>query len=201
MASNPLPSQGKRKPGTVGKGTNVEIAILDETGNLLPVGSFGEVCIRGLNVTKGYHNNPEANKSTYTSEGWFRTGDQGFLDEEGYLQLTGRIKELINRGGEKISPLEIDSVLLRHEAIGEAVSFAVPDAKYGEEVNAAVVIKSDAEGKKVEIGEKEIQDFCKKFLAEFKVPKKIFFADQLPRTATGKIQRRHVATHFLSLNK
>ncbi len=141
MTSNPLPP-GIRKPGSVGQGTNVDVAIMDEAGNLLPAGSPGEVVVRGPNVTRGYHNNPEANAQAFTN-GWFRTGDRGVLDD-GYLTLIGRIKELINRGGEKISPLEIDSVLLAHPAVAEAAAFGAPDVKYGEEVQAAVVLKAEA---------------------------------------------------------
>jgi oxalate---CoA ligase len=189
MSSNPLPANGARKPGSVGRGTGVEIAILDEKGNVLPRGQQGEVSIRGENVMHGYRNNPEANASSFTN-GYFRTGDQGVLDADGYLTLTGRLKELINRGGEKISPLEVDAVLLEHPAVAEAVCFAVPDPKYGEEVHGAVVLKGAAKAD-------DIVAFCRDRLADFKVPKKIHIADALPRTATGKIQRRHVAAHFL----
>lgn len=192
MTSNPLPAHGPHKPGSVGKATGIELAILSTDGKLLPSGQQGEVCIRGPNVTKGYRNNPEANKTGFEF-GWFHTGDQGIVDEEGYLSLTGRIKELINRGGEKISPVEVDEVLLSHPAVSEAVSFAAPDEKYGEEVNAAIVLYPNQEAT-----EKDIVDFVKKNLAAFKIPKKVFFADSLPRTATGKIQRRFVAEHFLS---
>jgi oxalate---CoA ligase len=188
MASNPLPP-GPRKPGFVGKGTGVGIAILDQQGTILPPGTQGEVCIRGNNVMHGYLNNPEANQSAFCN-GYFRTGDQGVLDENGYLMLTGRLKELINRGGEKISPLEVDAALLEHPAVAEAVTFAAPDAKYGEEVHAAVVLKGKATPP-------EIQAFCKTRLADFKVPKVIHITQAVPRTATGKIQRRHVAAHFL----
>jgi acyl-CoA synthetase (AMP-forming)/AMP-acid ligase II len=188
MASNPLPP-GHRKAGTVGLGTGVEIAILDEAGRPLPAGQRGEVSIRGRNVMHGYRNNPEANASAF-SNGFFRTGDQGFLDSDGFLTLTGRIKELINRGGEKIAPFEVDAVLLEHPAVSEGICFGVPDAKYGEEVHAAVVLRSAA-------GAEEIRKFCADRLADFKVPKTIYIADALPRTATGKIQRRNVAAHFL----
>jgi oxalate---CoA ligase len=187
MASNPLPP-GTRKPGTVGPGTGVEIAILDEQGEFVPRGTAGEVSIRGRNVMQGYHNNPEANSKAFAN-GYFRTGDQGVLDEGGYLTLTGRLKELINRGGEKISPIEVDGVLLEHPAVAEAVCFAVPDPKYGEEVHAAVVLKGSATAE-------EIRRFCLDRLADFKVPKQLYITDHLPRTATGKIQRRNVATHF-----
>eukprot|EP01120_Amphizonella_sp_Union-15-10_P015339 TRINITY_DN787_c0_g1_i1.p1 TRINITY_DN787_c0_g1~~TRINITY_DN787_c0_g1_i1.p1 ORF type:complete len:511 (-),score=57.46 TRINITY_DN787_c0_g1_i1:32-1564(-) len=197
MSSNPLPNNGPRKPGSVGKGTNVEIAILDiDKNDLLPLGSTGEVCIRGKNVTAGYHNRPDANATSFTPDGWFRTGDQGFLDSDGYLTLTGRIKELINRGGEKISPIEIDSQFLLHEAVAEAVTFAIPDEKYGEEVNAAVVLKP---GK--EVTEDQLKLFLKTKLSEFKVPKKIFVVNEIPKTATGKVQRRIVREHFLKSDK
>jgi acyl-CoA synthetase (AMP-forming)/AMP-acid ligase II len=188
MASNPLPP-APRKPGSVGKGTGVDIVILDEQGQILPAGMQGEVAIRGANVMRGYLNNPEANAASFCN-GYFRTGDQGVVDENGYLMLTGRLKELINRGGEKISPLEVDAALLEHPAVAEAVSFAAPDAKYGEEVHAAVVLKATATPA-------EIQAHCLRRLADFKVPKVIHIAQSVPRTATGKIQRRHVAAHFL----
>jgi oxalate---CoA ligase len=189
MTSNPLPP-GARKPGTVGRGTNVDVGIMDEAGNLLPTGAPGEVVVRGPNVTRGYHNNPEANAASFTG-GWFRTGDRGVLDADGYLTLVGRIKELINRGGEKISPLEVDAVLLSHPAVQEAATFGAPDAKYGEEVHAAVVLKAEAT---VE----ELQAYCQERLAGFKVPKVIYLVKELPRTATGKVQRRHVAAAFLN---
>ena len=188
MASSPLPP-AVRKPGFVGKGTGVDIVIRDHQGNPLPAGKQGEVTIRGDNVMNGYLNNPEANATAFW-HGYFRTGDQGVLDENGYLMLTGRLKELINRGGEKISPLEVDAALLEHPAVAEAVSFAAPDAKYGEEVHAAVVLKGAATPA-------EIQAHCLKRLADFKVPKVIHITEVVPRTATGKIQRRHVAAHFL----
>jgi acyl-CoA synthetase (AMP-forming)/AMP-acid ligase II len=187
MASNPLPPAA-RKPGTVGRGTGVEVAILDEQGNLLPPGRQGEVAVRGANVMRGYHNNGEANVGAFTN-GYFRTGDQGRLDADGYLTLTGRLKELINRGGEKISPLEVDAALLEHPAVAEAVCFALPDLKYGEEVHAAVVLRAEATAQ-------DLQAFCRQRLADFKVPKAIYITEQVPRTATGKIQRRHVAAHF-----
>jgi acyl-CoA synthetase (AMP-forming)/AMP-acid ligase II len=184
MASNPLPP-GERRPGSVGCGTGVQVAVMDEHGALLPAGSQGEVVIQGPNVTRGYHNNPEANAAAFTN-GWFRTGDQGVLDSNGYLTLVGRLKELINRGGEKISPREIDEVLLTHPAVAEAVSFAVPDTKYGEEVAAAAVLRAAATAA-------ELTAYCRERLAAFKVPKTIYIVTQIPRTATGKVQRRNVA--------
>jgi len=184
MASNPLPPAA-RKPGSVGCGTNVEIAILDEAGKQLPSQTVGEVSIKGPNVFAGYEGNPQANAEAF-SNGWFRTGDHGQLDGEGYLTLVGRIKELINRGGEKISPREIDEALLAHPAVAEACCFGIPDRVYGEGVAAAVVLKNAAT-------EKELIDHCRARLAEFKCPKTIYIMETIPRTATGKIQRRNVA--------
>ena len=186
MASNPQPPHS-RKPGSVGPGTGVQIGIMDEAGNLLKSGERGEVVIKGPNVVDGYENNPEANEKSYTN-GWFRTGDQGILDEEGYLILTGRLKEMINRGGEKIGPREIDEVLLTHPGVAEAIAFGVPHAGWGEEVAAAVVAK---EG--VTLTEADLQSFCKERLADFKRPKKFYIITTIPRTATGKIQRGAVA--------
>jgi len=188
MSSNPQPPAA-RKPGSVGQGTGVGIGIMDEAGNLLPTGQPGEVVIQGPNVVAGYENNPEANLKSFTN-GWFRTGDQGILDGEGYLTLTGRLKEMINRGGEKIGPREIDEVLLKHPAVAEAVAFGVPHPTWGEEVAAAIVLR---EGSGTSSGEPEILAFCKERLADFKCPKKIYITTAIPRTATGKIQRGAVA--------
>ncbi|RCV14833.1 hypothetical protein SEVIR_3G011600v4 [Setaria viridis] len=191
MTSNPLPEDGPRKPGSVGRPVGQEMAILDEEGARVAAGKPGEVCVRGANVTAGYKGNPEANEAAFRF-GWFHTGDIGVVDEEGYLHLVGRIKELINRGGEKISPIEVDAVLLDHPAVKQAVSFGVPDDKYGEEINCAVIPR---EG--LVIGEDDVVAHCRKNLASFKVPKKVFVTDDLPKTATGKIQRRIVAQHFV----
>lgn len=180
MASNPLPP-APRKPGSVGVGVGVDVAIMDEAGALLPRGATGEVVVRGGNVVDGYENNPEANAAAFV-DGWFRTGDQGYLDADGYLVLTGRIKELINRGGEKISPLEIDDALLRHPAVAEALAFAAPHRTLGEEVHAAVVLRAPVE-------ERELREHCARLLADFKVPRQIHILEALPRGATGKLQR------------
>lgn len=184
MASNPLPP-GDRRPGTVGVGTGIRIGVMDDGGKLLAVHEHGEVVIQGPSVIDGYANNPEANAQSFT-DGWFRTGDQGFLDADSYLSLVGRLKEMINRGGEKIAPREIDDVLLQHPAVGEAVAFGSPHPAWGEEVAAAVVLKGDAT-------EKELIAFARERLADYKVPKKLYIVEQIPRTATGKIQRRAVA--------
>ena len=194
MASNPLPPAA-RKPGSVGPGTGVEISIRDESGKPLESGKAGEVCIKGPNVIREYENNPEATAKSFFGD-WFRTGDQGVLDADGYLHLTGRIKELINRGGEKISPREIDEVLLAHPAIAEAVCFGLPHPTWGEEVAAAVVLKPEAQA-----GEPEILKHCRERLAEFKCPKKVHIVQQIPRTATGKIQRLNVAASFTGASK
>ncbi len=192
VASNPLPPLA-HKPGTVGRGTAVEIAIIDETGRPMGANTAGEVAIRGANVMHGYRNNPEANAAAFI-DGWFRTGDNGVLDGDGYLSLIGRIKELINRGGEKISPAEVDAALLDHPAVAEAAAFGVPDSKYGEEVWAVVVLKSAATADQLEA-------HCRSLLADFKVPKAIHIVSELPKTATGKIQRRDLAALFKAASK
>ncbi len=182
MASNPLPP-AKRYPGSVGRAAGPEIAIMDEADTLQPPGELGEVVIRGRDVTAGYENNPEANAKAFTN-GWFRTGDQGFLDEEGYLRLTGRLKELINRGGEKISPIEVDVVLMDHPAVAQCLTFAMPHAMLGEEVAAAIVLAEGASAK-----DHELRAFVSERLAPFKVPRKFVFLDEIPKGATGKLQR------------
>jgi acyl-CoA synthetase (AMP-forming)/AMP-acid ligase II len=191
MSSNPLPP-GARLPGSVGRGTDVRISIMDAEGKHLPTGERGEVVIQGPNVIRGYENNPEANASSFV-DGWFRTGDQGVLDGDGYLTLVGRLKELINRGGEKISPREIDEVLLGHPAIAEAVAFGVAHPTWGEEVAAAVVLKPDAG---TATSAADLLAHCKGSLSAFKCPKQIHITETIPRTATGKIQRRIVAEAF-----
>jgi acyl-CoA synthetase (AMP-forming)/AMP-acid ligase II len=181
MCSNPL--AGPRKPGKVGKAAGPEVAIMGDDGAMLPPGEIGEVVIRGPNVTKGYEANPEANAKAFTN-GWFRTGDQGLFDQDGFLLLTGRLKELINRGGEKVSPLEVDGVLSAHPAVAQALTFAIPHAKLGEEVGAAVVLRDGAE-----LTERELRDFASKQLADFKVPRKVIFVPEIPKGATGKLMR------------
>jgi len=155
VSSNPLPP-GVSKVGSVGLPTGVEVSILNERGSKVPRGIRGEVAIRGSSVTHAYCDNPEANAAAFTA-GWFRTGDEGLLDEEGFLTITGRLKEIINRGGEKISPFEVDAVLLQHPAVAQALCFGVPDAKYGEEVHAAVVLRGEAT-------ESELIEFCQERL-------------------------------------
>ncbi|KAF9738777.1 hypothetical protein PMIN06_010508 [Paraphaeosphaeria minitans] len=195
MTSNPLPP-GKRQPGSVGLGQGVEIKILDDAGNEVAQGKEAEICIRGENVTKGYLNNPAANASSFTKSGFFRTGDQGKQDPDGYVIITGRIKELINKGGEKISPIELDNVVAQNPAVSEAVSFALEDEMFGQDVGLAVVVK---EGQKLNAG--ELKAWMTERVAKFKLPKKIFFTDIMPKTATGKIQRRLVAEAMLKKEK
>jgi len=184
IASNPLPP-APREPGSVGLGTGVEVAVLDASGTSPAAGTAGQVAIRGPNVIDGYAANPQANAESFV-DGWFLTGDQGVLDERGYLTLIGRIKELINRGGEKISPREIDEVLLRHPAVAEAVAFGAPHPTLGEEVAAAVMLRADA-------SERDLLAHCREHLAAFKVPRKLHVVEAIPLTATGKVQRRRVA--------
>jgi acyl-CoA synthetase (AMP-forming)/AMP-acid ligase II/acyl carrier protein len=186
IASNPLPPE-ERKSGSVGKATGVEIAIIGEEGSLLPAGTSGEIVIRGPSVTRGYEENPQANQAAFLNT-WFRTGDRGMLDESGYLFIKGRIKEMINRGGEKISPLEVDEVLLSHPSIQQAVTFAVKDVLLGEDVAAGVVVKTGTS-----VTEREMREFVAERLAYFKVPRNILFLDELPKGPTGKIQRLGLA--------
>ncbi|KAM0129592.1 hypothetical protein ACHAQE_005472 [Botrytis cinerea] len=195
MTSNPLPP-GKRQPGSVGIGQGVEVRILDGEGKEVPIGSEGEISIRGENVTKGYLNNEKANKESFTKDGFFRTGDQGKMDKDRYVFITGRIKELINKGGEKISPIELDNVLARHPAVSEAVSFAIPDEMYGQDVGVAIVLKPDQK-----LTASELKQWVADKVAKFKVPKQVYFSDVMPKTATGKIQRRIVADTMLKQPK
>ena len=206
MTSNPLPP-AKRYPGSVGIGQGVEVKILDQAGKEVPQGSEAEICIRGENVTQGYLNNPEANNTSFTSGGLFRTGDQGKKDQNGYVIITGRIRELINKGGEKISPVEIDNAVAQHPAVGEAVCFAIEDEIYGQDVGLAVILRN---GKA--LSPDELQNWIATKVAKFKVPKQvsrhvtlrmrllilqIFFTNSMPKTATGKVQRRQVAAAML----
>ncbi|SDA49760.1 acyl--CoA ligase [Mesorhizobium qingshengii] len=182
MASNRLPP-GLRKPGSVGAAAGPEVAVMAPDGRLLEAGETGEIVIRGPNVTAGYEKNPDANATAF-AHGWFHTGDQGVLDEDGYLRVTGRLKEIINRGGEKISPLEVDDVLMDHPAVAQVVTFAMPHDKLGEDVAAAVVLR---EGMTATEG--DIRSHAATRLADFKVPRKILILDEIPKGATGKLQR------------
>jgi len=182
MASNALPPR-PRKPGTVGPSAGPEIRVVDTTGETVPPGTPGEIVIRGPNVMTAYENNPTANADAFYGD-WFRTGDQGTMDADGYVTITGRLKEIINRGGEKISPREVDEIMMAHPAVHQWVTFGMPHAMLGEEVAAAVVLKQGAQA-----SDSELRDFAKVKLADFKVPKKILILQEIPVGATGKLQR------------
>ena len=189
MTSNPLPPK-QQKAGFVGLPAGPEVCIMNENGEVLNQGDEGEVCIKGENVTLGYDNNEEANKTSFTN-GWFRTGDQGYFDNEGYLKISGRLKEIINKGGEKISPLEVDNVLMDHPLIDQAVCFGYEDKMLGENIASAIIIKNG------EIcSENDVLEYAKEKLAKFKIPKKIFFVEEIPKGATGKLQRNVLAKKF-----
>lgn len=179
MTSNPLPHKGKRQPGSVGVGQGVEIKILNEQGEEVAQGKEAEICIKGENVTKGYLNNPSANATAFHKNGFFRTGDQGKKDPDGYVIITGRIKELINKGGEKISPIELDNVISQHPAVSEAVSFAIEDEMYGQDIGVAVVPK---EGQSVT--PEDIRKYMVEKVAKFKVPKKVCSVDGRTTSST-----------------
>ena len=182
MTSNHLPP-GKRRATKAGFAAGPEVAIMGNKNHILERGQIGEIVIRGKNVTKGYLSNPKANNDSFI-EGWFRTGDQGFFDEEDFLQLTGRIKEIINKGGEKIAPLEIDDTIMLHESVFQAITFPIIHKKLGEEVAAAIVLKT-----KHQLTEQELKEFLRTKLAPFKIPQTIIFLDEIPKGKTGKLQR------------
>jgi len=182
IASNPLPPR-VRKDGTVGIAAGPEVAVLDANGEPVSAGVRGEVAIRGVNVTRGYLRNPDANSAAFT-DGWLRTGDEGVIDEDGYLTLLGRLKEVINRGGEKISPLEVDAALMAHPAVEQAITFPAPHTSLGEEVAAAVVLRPA-----MKVSERQLREFVGTRLAHFKVPKRVIFVDSIPLGPTGKPQR------------
>jgi len=190
MTSNPLPPR-HRKPGSVGVGTGMRISIMDEQGNHLDSGQRGEVVIQGTNVFRGYENNPEANAKAFVN-GWFRTGDQGYLDEDCYLHLTGRIKDIIIRGGENIAPHEVDEVLLKHPSIADAVTFGFMHPTLGEEVAAAVVLHEPAS-----LTESSLLKYCCEHMPEYKAPKKIYFVESIPTTGSGKVRRQAMASALM----
>ncbi|MGB5381698.1 MAG: AMP-binding protein [Acidimicrobiia bacterium] len=183
MASNPLPP-GVRKPGSVGPAAGPQVAIMSESGEILPSGEEGEIVISGPNVMDGYAANPAANAEAF-EDGWFRTGDLGWIDSDGYVSISGRKKEIINRGGETISPREIDEALLDHPSVMQVLAFAVPDRRLGEQVAAAVVVDPAAG----EVSEHDIRRFAQLKLSDAKVPRRIVFLDEIPKGPTGKLQR------------
>jgi acyl-CoA synthetase (AMP-forming)/AMP-acid ligase II len=186
MTSNPMPP-GRREPGSVGVEAGASVRVVDTRWMDVPIGSTGEVIIAGPGVTPGYLGDEQANAASFR-DGWFRTGDQGVL-RDGYLYLRGRLKEMIIRGGENISPAEIDEVLLSHPSVSEAVCFGVDDEKYGQRVEAAVVLSAP-------VTEPELRAHCRRSLAAFKIPQRIRLVEAIPRTPTGKVQRRLVAAEF-----
>jgi acyl-CoA synthetase (AMP-forming)/AMP-acid ligase II len=187
IACNPLPP-GRRKAGAVGLPIDLSVALMDESGHLLPSDATGEVVVRGASVTAGYDNDEAANRAAFV-DGWFRTGDLGFFDGDGYLVLTGRSKEIINRGGEKVTPWEVDEALLEHPAVAEAVTFALPHPTLGEDVGAAVVLRPQ-----MTAAPKDIRQFVIGRIADFKVPQQVLVVDKLPRGPTGKVNRIGLAS-------
>jgi acyl-CoA synthetase (AMP-forming)/AMP-acid ligase II len=182
MASNPLPP-ASRKPGTVGPSGGPEIRIVDTNGATVARGATGEIVIKGPNVMREYENNPTANADAFY-DGWFRTGDQGVMDDDGYVSITGRLKEIINRGGEKISPREVDEIIMEHPAVHQCVTFAMPHDMLGEDVAAAIVLRQGAQA-----SDRELREFAATRMAAFKVPRKILILTEIPVGATGKLQR------------
>ncbi|MBV8632507.1 MAG: non-ribosomal peptide synthetase, partial [Silvibacterium sp.] len=189
ISSNPLPPLC-RKSSSVGLPTGFEIRILDDTHRILASGRRGEVCIAGPSLFGGYVDNPEANRASFV-DGFFRTGDEGYLDDDGYLFLTGRLKEMINRGGEKIAPAEIDMVLLEHPSIAEAICFAISHPSLGEDIAAAVVVQT---GTTVNLP--SLQEFVSERLASHKIPQKLFILGALPKSPSGKVLRRELTARF-----
>lgn len=186
MCSNPLPP-APRKPGFVGPAAGPEVAIFNAHGIPLPAGEEGEIVIRGGNVMHGYLANAAANAEAFHGS-WFRTGDQGFMDADGYVKVTGRLKEIVNRGGEKIAPLEVDEALLLHPAVAEAYAFGMPHPRLGEDIAAVVVLRPDAT-----LESHALRAFAARRLAGFKVPRTILFRDAIPKGPTGKVQRLSLA--------
>ena len=189
MASNPLPP-AIQKPGLVGMPAGPEICIMNDKNEKLPQGEIGEICIKGDNVTNGYENNPEANKQSFVND-WFRTGDEGFFDEDGYLKISGRLKEIINKGGEKISPLEVDNILMDFPPIDQALCFGYKDKMLGEDIAVAIKLKENKS-----CTEDDIKSYANEKLAKFKIPKNIFIVEDIPKGATGKLQRIGLAKKF-----
>ena len=185
--SNPLPP-GLQLSGSVGTPQGHEISIRDQSGALLNAGDEGEICLRGENIMKGYLNDPDANARAFTPDGFFRTGDYGYFDGNNYLFITGRIKEFINKGGEKISPVEIDNIVMQHPAVAEVATFPVPDDVYGQDVGLAVTLRK---GEQVE--RSQLKKWIRDRVAAHKVPVKVFLVQELPKTKMGKTERQRLS--------
>lgn len=181
--TNPLDS-ARRKIGSPGQAFGNEAKIVDSEGNTLPPGQTGEILVRGPNVMKGYYKNPDETARTLEPDGWLHTGDLGHMDADGFVFITGRIKELIIKGGENIAPREIDEVLIRHPAVMEVAAVGIPDERYGQDIMACVVVMPEAR-----CGEDELREFCKRELGGYKTPKLFRFVDELPKGPSGKVQR------------
>lgn len=194
ILANPMPP-AVRKAGSVGIPFGTQVRIIDRTGRALGPGENGEIVVRGDNVISEYYQAPEATATSFTSDNWFRTGDLGYYDDDGYFFVTGRIKELIIKGGENISPREIDDVLYRNKVVFEAASFGYPDDTYGQVVAVAVVLKDG-----FSCTAEELMEFCEAQLGSFRCPSKIFFVDDLPKGPSGKIQRLQVARSLIKEN-
>jgi len=192
MASNPLPPR-ERRAGTVGLGTGTEVVTLDDGWRPVRPGEEGEVAVRGPSVVDEYLDNPAATAAAFR-DGWFRTGDVGRLSDDGYLSLVGRVKELINRAGEKISPYEVEDVLLTHPSVAEAAAYPVPDERYGEQVGVVIVLRGEATPR-------ELTSYCAERLAAFKRPVRVTILDEIPKGPTGKIQRRNLSGLVGSVNE
>ena len=194
ITANPI--AGIRKPGTVGISPDDDVAVMDLAGNLVSAGVKGEIVVRGPTVFDGYEANPAANQRAFCN-GWYRTGDEGIMDADGYLKVSGRLDEVINRGGEKISPREVDEALLEHHAVAEAASFPLPHPTLHQELVAAVVPHRGAQ-----VSEDELRQFLAARLTPFKIPRRIIWASELPKTPRGKLARNRLADHFgLTVNK
>ena len=193
LSSNPLPANGPNKTSSVGLPTGVEIRVVADNGKDVADGGVGEIWARGATVATGYLNNPEANSASFL-DGWYRSGDLGHRDEDGYIFLTGRIKEMINRGGEKIAPTDIEAALLSNPKILEAAAFGEPDEMYGENVQAAVILRPG-----MQATEDELKDYARARLSAFEVPERIHLATNFPRTAKGSTDRNALAAQFAGL--
>jgi acyl-CoA synthetase (AMP-forming)/AMP-acid ligase II len=181
--SNPL-DLSKRKYGSPGQAVGNQAKIIDKEGNEVPRGTPGEIMIKGDNVMKGYYKDPEKTVAALEPDGWLHTGDSGYMDADGFVFVTGRIKELIIKGGENITPREIDETLYKHPAVLDAAAVGIPDEHYGEEILCCCVLKPDCE-----CTEEELREHCREHLGEFKTPKVIKVMDDLPKGPSGKIQR------------